>query len=149
MKRSTVCEQAGSRGPQCLCHNAAAAFNSIPGGWTWDNPRAFGVFFLAMVFPGAILLGIVCAVDHGIREGHARREPPSESLLAFRRALAEYKSASIAARRNLRELAFALQDRCVEFVKPLPERYAPLIGNEVTVKTIEVEDKSGEVEPRH
>jgi len=79
-----------------------AVFNSIPGGWAWDNPRVFLVFFAAMIFPGAFLLGIVCAVDHGIREGHARRNPsnPSESLLAFRRALSEYKSASIVARRK-------------------------------------------------
>lgn len=42
--------------------------------------------------------------------------------------------------KNLRELALALQDRCVEFVKPLPERYASLVGNEVTVRTIEIED---------
>jgi HJR/Mrr/RecB family endonuclease len=77
-----------------------AALNFIPGGWTWDNPRAYAVFFLGMVLPGVILLGIVCAVDHEIRESHARRKPPSESLLAFRRALSEYKSALIAARRK-------------------------------------------------
>jgi hypothetical protein len=35
----------------------------------------------------------------------------------------------------------ALQDRCVEFVKPLPERYAPLVGDEVTVRAIEIEDE--------
>jgi hypothetical protein len=51
--------------------------------------------------------------------------------------------------KNLRELALALQDRCVEFIKPLPERYTTLVGNETTVKTIEIEDKSGAAEPRH
>lgn len=51
--------------------------------------------------------------------------------------------------KNLRELALVLQDRCVEFIKPLPERYATLLGNEVSVKTIEIENKSDEVEPRH
>ena len=51
--------------------------------------------------------------------------------------------------KNLRELALALQDRCVEFIKPVPERYAPLIGNEVTVRTIEIEDTSGAAEPHH
>jgi hypothetical protein len=43
--------------------------------------------------------------------------------------------------KNLRELALALQDRCVEFVKPLPERYAPMVGNEVAVRTIEIKDE--------
>ncbi|MGH7950403.1 MAG: hypothetical protein ACREFE_00560 [Limisphaerales bacterium] len=42
--------------------------------------------------------------------------------------------------KSLRELALALQDRCVEFVKPLPERYASLVGDEVSVRTIEIED---------
>ena len=41
--------------------------------------------------------------------------------------------------KSLRELALALQDRSVEFVKPLPERYASLAGTEASVKTIEVE----------
>lgn len=66
------------------------AFNSIPGGWTWNNPRAFAVFFLAMVFPGCFLLGITCAVMQSIREGYERRHL-SASLLAFRRALSEHK----------------------------------------------------------
>ncbi|MGH7991236.1 MAG: hypothetical protein ACREDS_13725 [Limisphaerales bacterium] len=43
--------------------------------------------------------------------------------------------------KSLRELALALQDRCVEFVKPLPERYASLVGDEVSVRTIEIEDE--------
>lgn len=42
--------------------------------------------------------------------------------------------------KNLHELALGLQDRCVEFVKPLPERYASLVGDEVTVRTIEIEE---------
>jgi hypothetical protein len=42
--------------------------------------------------------------------------------------------------KNLRELGLALQDRCVEFVKPQPERYASLAGNEVSVKTIKIEE---------
>ncbi|HUA68426.1 MAG TPA: hypothetical protein VMA13_07745 [Candidatus Saccharimonadales bacterium] len=42
--------------------------------------------------------------------------------------------------KNLRELALALQDRCVEFVKPLPERYASLVGDEATVRAIEIKD---------
>jgi hypothetical protein len=42
--------------------------------------------------------------------------------------------------KSLRELALALQDRSVEFIKPLPERYASLAGTEVSVRTIEVED---------
>ncbi|MGA2869364.1 MAG: hypothetical protein ABSF34_09410 [Verrucomicrobiota bacterium] len=47
--------------------------------------------------------------------------------------------------KNLRELALALQDRCVEFVKPVPERYAPLAGNEVSIKTIEIQLKEDHV----
>lgn len=42
--------------------------------------------------------------------------------------------------KGLRELALGLQDRCVEFVKPLPERYASLVGDEVSVKAVEIED---------
>jgi hypothetical protein len=42
--------------------------------------------------------------------------------------------------KNLRDLGLALQDRCVEFIKPLPERYASLAGNEALVKVIEIED---------
>jgi hypothetical protein len=42
--------------------------------------------------------------------------------------------------KNLRDLGLALQDRCVEFVKPLPERYALLAGGDVSVKTIEIQD---------
>jgi hypothetical protein len=43
--------------------------------------------------------------------------------------------------KSLRELALGLQDRCVEFVKPLPERYTSLVGDEVSVKAIEIEDE--------
>jgi hypothetical protein len=46
--------------------------------------------------------------------------------------------------KNLRELGLALQDRCVEFVKPLPERYAPLVGNEVSVTAIEIQNEQKE-----
>ena len=42
--------------------------------------------------------------------------------------------------KGLRELVLGLQDRCVEFIKPLPERYASLAGDEVSVKTIEIEE---------
>lgn len=42
--------------------------------------------------------------------------------------------------KNLRDLGLALQDRSVEFVKPLPERYASLAGTEVSVKAIEIQD---------
>lgn len=42
--------------------------------------------------------------------------------------------------KGLQQLALALQDRCVEFVKPLPERYASLVGDEVSVKAVEIED---------
>ena len=42
--------------------------------------------------------------------------------------------------KSLRELALALQDCSVEFVKPLPERYASLAGTEVSVRIIEIED---------
>ena len=44
--------------------------------------------------------------------------------------------------KNLRELGLALQDRCVEFVRPMPafDRYSSLAGTEASVKTIEIED---------
>ncbi len=44
--------------------------------------------------------------------------------------------------KNLRDLGLALQDRCVEFVRPLPalNRYASLAGTEASVKTIEITD---------
>ena len=42
--------------------------------------------------------------------------------------------------KNLRELGLALQDRAVEFVKPMPvfDRYASVAGKEGSVKTIEI-----------
>ena len=45
--------------------------------------------------------------------------------------------------KNLRDLGLALQDRCVEFVKPLPalDKYSSLVRNECSVKAIEIEDK--------
>ena len=45
--------------------------------------------------------------------------------------------------KNLRDLGLALQDRCVEFIKPLPalDKYASLVRNECSVKAIEIVDK--------
>jgi hypothetical protein len=42
--------------------------------------------------------------------------------------------------KNLRDLALALQDRCVEFIKPMPvfDRYSSLAIKEGSVKTIEI-----------
>ena len=44
--------------------------------------------------------------------------------------------------KNLRELGLALQDRAVEFVKPMPvfDRYSSVAGKEALVKTIEIQD---------
>ena len=44
--------------------------------------------------------------------------------------------------KNLRDLGLALQDRCVEFVKPMPvfDRYSSLAIKEGSVKTIEITD---------
>ena len=44
--------------------------------------------------------------------------------------------------KNLRELALALQDRCVEFIKPMPvfDRYSSLAIKEGSVKSIEITD---------
>ena len=44
--------------------------------------------------------------------------------------------------KNLRELGLALQDRAVEFVKPMPvfDRYSSLAISEGSVKTIEITD---------
>jgi hypothetical protein len=44
--------------------------------------------------------------------------------------------------KNLRDLGLALQDRCVEFVKPMPvfDRYSSVAGKEALVKTIEIQD---------
>ena len=46
--------------------------------------------------------------------------------------------------KNLRDLGLALQDRAVEFVKPVPvfDRYSSLARNEASVKAIEIEDKN-------
>lgn len=43
---------------------------------------------------------------------------------------------------NLRELALALQDRCVEFIKPMPvfDRYSSLAISGGSVKTIEIQE---------
>ena len=45
--------------------------------------------------------------------------------------------------KNLRDVALALQDRAVEFVRILPalDRYSSVAGKEAAVKTIEIEDK--------
>jgi len=50
--------------------------------------------------------------------------------------------------KSLRVLALGLQDRSVEFVKPLPERYASLVGDEATVRTIEIQDAKEPAESR-
>ena len=44
--------------------------------------------------------------------------------------------------KDLRKLALALQDRCVEFVKPMPvfDRYSSLAITEGSVKAIEITD---------
>jgi hypothetical protein len=45
--------------------------------------------------------------------------------------------------KNLRDLALALQDRAVEFIRihPALDRYASVMGTEAHVKTIEIEEK--------
>ena len=43
--------------------------------------------------------------------------------------------------RNLRTLGEALQERTVESINLLPERYEPLVSGEVRVTTIEIEQK--------
>jgi hypothetical protein len=44
--------------------------------------------------------------------------------------------------KNLRELGLALQDRGVEFIKPMAERYSSLAaGKMVWVKTIEIQEQ--------
>ena len=42
--------------------------------------------------------------------------------------------------RNLRTLGEALQERTVESINPLPDRYVPLVSGEVRVTTIDVTD---------
>jgi hypothetical protein len=44
--------------------------------------------------------------------------------------------------KNLRELGLALQDRCVEFIKPMPvfDRYSSLAISEGSVKAIEIQE---------
>ncbi len=43
--------------------------------------------------------------------------------------------------KNLRELGIALQNRTVEVIRPMPERYVPLnVGRGVWVKAIEIEN---------
>ena len=44
--------------------------------------------------------------------------------------------------KNLRELGLALQDRAVEFVKPMPvfDRYSSVAGKDALVKKIEIHD---------
>lgn len=46
--------------------------------------------------------------------------------------------------KNLRTLGLALQDRTVEFIKPLPERYSALFRDEAWIKAIEIENKKGQ-----
>ena len=46
--------------------------------------------------------------------------------------------------KNLRDLGLALQDRYVEFVRPLPapDRYSSLVETGASVKSIEIEEKT-------
>ncbi len=45
--------------------------------------------------------------------------------------------------RNLRELALGLQDRAVEFIKPMPGRYTAATGSDaVVVEAIEIDERS-------
>jgi len=45
--------------------------------------------------------------------------------------------------RNLRELALGIQGRAVEFIKPMPGRYAATTGNEAgIVEKIEIDERS-------
>lgn len=49
--------------------------------------------------------------------------------------------------RNLRELAIGIQDRSVEFIKPIPGRYSATAGNETGfVESIEVHQNSPKTE---
>lgn len=42
--------------------------------------------------------------------------------------------------KNLRDLGIALQDRNVEFVKPMPERYTAIAGGDVAITAITIEE---------
>jgi len=66
---------------------------NIPGGgWTFDNPRAIGCFFLAMAFPGFVPgFLIVAGIVQAVRESRRKRHP-SANLLAFLHALHEHKA---------------------------------------------------------
>lgn len=44
--------------------------------------------------------------------------------------------------KNLRDLGIALHGHCVEFDKPMPERYSSLAGGDVAVTAIEIENKA-------
>ena len=48
--------------------------------------------------------------------------------------------------KNLRDLALALQDRAVEFVRILPalDRYSSVAGREAVVKTIQITENKGQ-----
>jgi restriction endonuclease len=71
-----------------------ASYPNIPGGWTWSNPRAVLVFFLAMAVPGYVpgfalaipihlaVSGIAKAITNAYKRSH-----PSVHLEEYRRAL--------------------------------------------------------------
>ena len=91
-----------------------AALNpNIPGGgWAWNNANAIKLFFLLMIIPGFFPgFLIVCAVVQDRIKAHKQKHPSSD-LLAFRKALREYKSYLAAAHEaELAEQAILRQKR--------------------------------------
>ena len=67
----------------------AALHPEIPGGWTWNNEHAVGIFLFGMLtpvfFPGIFVFGLVLKAIVNSHESHKRRHP-SVGVLAYREA---------------------------------------------------------------
>jgi len=109
----------------------------IPGGWTWRNPRAVGVFFLGIAFPGfpfGLLITIpICLILQGIWNSYNRRHP-SAGLLPYKEALRLHEL-YVGAAREAEEAARKAEQ---ELLRRKRSYWEALNGYEFEVATAEV-----------
>jgi HJR/Mrr/RecB family endonuclease len=72
----------------------AALHPEIPGGWTWNNEHAVGMFLFGMLtpglFPGIVVFGLVFEAIVNLDESHKRRHPTA-GVLAYREAFQKHR----------------------------------------------------------
>ena len=71
-----------------------AGLHHIPGGWTWNNGDAFGMFLFGLLtpglFPGIFVFALVFDAIIKSYESHKRRQP-SAGVLAYREAFQKHR----------------------------------------------------------